>query len=317
MNSEISNNRIQGLVAAPFTPFHDDGNLALDVVPDYARWLKQNGVVGAFVVGTTGEGLSLTIGERKQLAEAWAAAVPPDFRLIVHVGHTCLADCQDLAAHAQQVGASAIGTMAPCFFRPATVEVLVAWCRAIAASAPELPFYFYHLPCLTGVELPVTEFLAQARRRIPNLAGIKYTHGNLDEFAQLLEDAGNDYDVLFGRDQMLLQALRRGATSAIGSTYNFAAPLYQDLIQAYHQGQTDRAETLQQLACQMIEACQNCGAGELPGLKKTMSLWAIPCGPVRPPLQNLTSEHVSRLEDALRTIGLSDGYVSPAGSAPE
>ncbi len=314
MKSGISNNRIRGLVAAPFTPFDDDGNLALEVVPDYARWLKQNGVVGAFVVGTTGEGLSLTVGERKRLAEAWAAAVPPDFRLIVHVGHTCLADCQDLAAHAQQVGAAAIGSMAPCFFRPATVELLVGWCQAIAASAPQLPFYFYHLPSLTGVELPVPEFLAQARRRIPNLAGIKYTHDNLDEFAQLLQEAGNEYDVLFGRDQMLLQALRRGAISAIGSTYNFAAPLYHDLIQAVQQGRTDRAETLQQLACQMIEACQTCGAGELAGLKKAMSLWAIPCGPVRPPLQNLNPQHVARLQEALRTIGLSDGYVSPAST---
>ena len=317
MNSQTPNARIQGLVAAPFTPFDRQGQLALEVIPAYARWLQQQGVVGAFVVGTTGEGLSLTIGERKRLAEAWAAAVSPGFRLIVHVGHTCLADCQDLAAHAQQVGAGAIGSMAPCFFRPATVDVLVSWCEAIAAAAPRLPFYFYHLPSLTGVDLPMTEFLTQARTRIPNLAGIKYTHDNLDEFAQLLAAAGPDYDVLFGRDQMLLQALRRGAMSAIGSTYNFAAPLYQELIQAYRQGHTERAETLQRLACQMIEASQNCGAGELPGLKQTMSLWAIPCGPVRPPLQNLTAEHVARLQQALQAIGLSDGYPAAAASATE
>ena len=300
------NDRLTGLIAAPFTPFDDSGDLALQRVPEYAHWLASNGVAGAFVAGTTGEGLSMTIDERKRLAEAWIAAAPDDFRIIVHVGHTCLRDCQELASHAQRSGARATGAMAPCFFRPASIGDLVDWCAAVAAAAPELPFYYYHIPSMTGVDLPMREFFAQARQRIPNLGGIKYTHENLDEFQRLLAATEGRHDVLFGRDQMLLAALDAGATAAIGSTYNFAAPLYQQIIQARRQAQRQRAMDLQNNACRMIQACQHAGAAELAALKTVMELAGMPCGPVRPPLRPLNPEQRSRLQHALDAIGFAD-----------
>src|SRR4051794_5518187 len=96
--------RFRGLVAAPFTPFHADRSLNLEAIAGYARLLRANRVAAAFVCGTTGEGLSLTVDERRQVAERWLQVSEARLPIIVHVGHTCLDDARALAAHAQQIG---------------------------------------------------------------------------------------------------------------------------------------------------------------------------------------------------------------------
>src|SRR5438270_10808922 len=150
--------RFRGLVAAPFTPFTPDRALNLAAIPDYARLLRRNGVGAAFVCGTTGEGLSLNQTERMQVAEAWMKCADAKLRVIVHVGHNCLGEAQELARHAASIGAAAIGAIAPCFFKPRNHGELVAWCAAIAAAAPNVPFYYYNIASLTGVALPVASF---------------------------------------------------------------------------------------------------------------------------------------------------------------
>src|SRR5258708_13382047 len=110
---------LHGLVAATHTPFHDDGSLNLAVVEQQsAHMLKWNvGVV--FIGGSTGEGHSLTLEERRALAEHWIAVTRgTPLRVIVHVGSNCVEDARTLAAQAEQFGAAAIGALAPSYFKP-------------------------------------------------------------------------------------------------------------------------------------------------------------------------------------------------------
>ena len=108
-------NRLQGLIAASFTPYKH-GKINPDVITDYARGLAKNGLSGVFVNGTTGESLSLTVEERLEQAEAWLDVAPEELKVIVHVGHNSLPACQKMAAHAQEKGAWAFSAMAPTFF---------------------------------------------------------------------------------------------------------------------------------------------------------------------------------------------------------
>lgn len=183
----MTNLKTECLIAAPFTPLRADGTLNLDAVEHYARWLQRNHVVGAFICGTTGECLSLTLDERRQLAERWVTTAPAGLRVVVHVGHNALADCQALAAHAQSIGADSIACISPFFFKPLGVGGLVDWCEQVAAAAPRLPFYFYHMPSMTGVSAMVDEFLRLASQRIPTLAGVKFTFEDLEEYRRCLE----------------------------------------------------------------------------------------------------------------------------------
>src|SRR5690348_13433164 len=128
--------RLSGLIAAPHTPMHPDGSVNYAVIEDQVSVLVDGGVGGAFVCGTTGEGMSLTIDERTRIVQRWVAAASGRLPVIAHVGHSSLAEASALAAHAARAGAAAVSAMAPGFFKPATVDDLIAWCIPIAAAAP-------------------------------------------------------------------------------------------------------------------------------------------------------------------------------------
>ena len=175
---------IEGLINAPFTPFKANGEVNLELIPRYTELLVNNGLKGVFINGSSGEGYLLTEDERKNIAEAWIAAAPKDFKVIVHVGSTCVVSSRRLAEHAEKIGAWAIGAMASPFPKAGNVEALAQYCEEIAAGAPSLPFYFYHIPALSGVFLPMLPFLKVVDGRIPNFAGIKYTYESMYEFNQ-------------------------------------------------------------------------------------------------------------------------------------
>lgn len=298
-----------GLIAAPFTAFHPDTSLNLEAVPRLAALLARNRVVGAFVCGTTGEGLSMTVSERRRVAEAWKAALPAELKLIVHVGCLNLGETCELARHAQMIGADAIGTMAPSFFKPAAVEDLVQWTAHVAAAAPRLPFYYYHIPSMTGVRIAAADYLAQARLRIPNLAGIKFTDEDLADYSAARAMAGEKHQILFGRDELLLSGLDCGATGAVGSTYNYSAPLYLRIMQALKNGDRAEAERGQADAREFIDVMIRHGG--LPAGKAIMKMIGVDCGPVRLPLRSLTAS----AEQALRADLESKRFFAHASAA--
>ncbi|MDB6092833.1 MAG: dihydrodipicolinate synthetase [Verrucomicrobia bacterium] len=304
---------INGLIAAPFTPLQADGELNLGAIPAYAKRLVGDGVNGAFVCGTTGEGASLTTAERMKVAQAWGETKAA-LKLIVHVGHNANADSRALAAHAQQVGAYAIATLAPGFFRPANIADLIDWCAPVAAAAPKLPFYYYHMPSMVGADFPMAEFLPQVAKQIPTFAGIKYTHDNLMDFGNTLSAADRRYSVLAGRDEILLSYLALGAEGAVGSTYNYAAPIFLRLIAAHTRGDLVEARKWQALVRAFIGVMGKFGGL---GANKAMMKLAtgIDCGPTRPPVRDLPAAQLAPLRAQLESIGFFSGLAEAAAPA--
>lgn len=293
---------ISGLIAAPYTPMLPDGSIGLDTIPRQAEFLAKSGVRGVFVCGTTGESLSLTVPERKSITERWAECAGDNLLLMVHVGHNSREAAVELAAHAETAGAWGIGAFGPSFFKPSGPEELAEFCSPVAAAAPDLPFYYYHIPSMTGLALPMRTFLDAAAPRIPNLAGIKYTHEDLMDYRLCRHISGGRFDMLFGRDEILLSALALGATGAVGSTYNFAAPLYLRIIEAFNAGDMETARHFQDNAMRMIEIMIRYNGAIVSG-KVMMELIGIPCGECRSPLKNLTAEQVDSLAAELDSIG--------------
>lgn len=296
---------LTGLIAAPYTAMNEDFSINLDIIEKQAESLITNGVSGAFICGTTGEGLSLTVEERMRIAEKWVSVARGKLNIIVHVGHTCLFDSMALAEHAKKIGADAIASVGPCYFKPNTVEALISFCAEIAKSAIDLPFYYYHIPSFSGVDLMMIDFLRN--ENIPNFAGIKFSHENLMDFCQCLNLDNGRYDMLFGRDEILLSALVLGAKGAVGSTYNFAAPLYHLVMTACQAGDMETAQIEQSRAVNMVNTLIKHG-GIVAG-KATMKMIGIDCGPVRLPLQNLSEKQYENLYEELKQIGFF-GYCS-------
>lgn len=300
---------LAGLVAATHTPMLEDGALNLAMIEQQAAHLAANPVTGAFICGSTGESHSLTVAERMSVAQRWSEVIDRNkLKLIVHVGHNCQQDAKALAAHAQQIRADAICAMAPCYFKPASVEDLLEFCAPVAAAAPALPFYFYDIPALTGVNLPMVEFLRKGKARIPNLAGIKFTSTDLMALQGCLEADDGSFNIVFGTDEMLLGALALGVPGGVGSTYNYAAPLYAKLMAAYQASDMVTAQALQMKSVKLVQVLIQYGV--LPAGKALMSLCGVDCGPVRPPVRNLTEEQKSRFFGQVDLLGVLDRDVA-------
>lgn len=143
--------KLEGLVAATFGSFNDDGSLNLSLIPAIVDKMIDDGLTGVFICGTNGEGPNLTIEERMAVAEAYVKEANKRILVFVHVGHSAIAESKKLAAHAAHIGADAISSVAAFYFKPASAQNLVNCMAEIAAAAPSLPFYYYHIPHLTGV----------------------------------------------------------------------------------------------------------------------------------------------------------------------
>lgn len=294
--------KFKGLIAAPFTPMDKSGLLNLSAIKPYADLLVAQGVRGAFICGTTGEGFSMTVEERKAVAEEWVKAAEGRLKVIVHVGHNCCADAVKLAGHAARIGADAIASIAPNFYKPCCVDDLVAFFEPVAAAAPSLPFYYYNMPSMSGVSLPVVEFLKKAGQSIPNLQGVKFTHNNFMEMNEALSYDGGRFEILHGFDEMLLCGLAIGAEAAVGSTYNYAANIYNGILEAFGKGDVEKARELQRYSVEIVKVIIKYGGGVLGG-KAIMNLLGIRCGECRTPLHRFTDDEYCMLRKDLEAIG--------------
>ncbi len=292
-------------VAATHTPFHDDGSLAPEVVPTQAAFLAANGIRTVFVTGSTGECHALTSAERLTLYDAWAEAGPAHgLTVIAHVGGNALEDVRTWARHAQAIGLSAIGALAPSYDRPRTLADLIDWCAAVAAAAPDLPFYYYSFPAMTGVSFPMERFLVDAVSRIPNLAGVKFTNPDLVSYRRTLDVAGDHFDLPWGVDEALLAGLALGARGAVGSTYNFAPQLSVLLRAAFERGDLEEARRRQSQSIALIDALA--AIGYMGAAKALMARLGVPVGPARLPHANPTAVQVDALMAQLAAIGFAE-----------
>ena len=294
--------KIIGLIDAPFTPFDAQGEVNLQPIPAYAAMLQKNGLKGVFINGSSGEGYMLTDEERMRLAEAWMAAAPEDFKVIVHVGSCCLKSSKALAAHAQSIGAWGVGAMAPPFPKIGRIEELVAYCEEIAAAAPNLPFYFYHIPAFNGAFLPMVDFLKAVDGRIPNFAGIKYTFESIYEYNQCRLYKNGKYDMLHGQDETILPSLAMGgAQGGIGGTTNYNGRCLTGIIDAWKAGDLDKARELQNFAQDVINVICHY-RGNIVGGKRIMKLIGLDLGKNRTPFRNMTDDEEAAMKAELEAI---------------
>jgi len=294
--------KINGYVAAPFTPMKDNGDLNLDLIPEYADFLVRNGVDGAFVCGSTGEGALLLREERMAVAEKWVEASTDKLKVVVHTGGVNVSEQQILAAHAQKIGAFAISAMAPTFLAPKRTEEFVAYCKAIASAAPKLPFYYYHIPPLNNFRLSIKDFLMAAENEIPTLAGVKYTDFNIFEFELCRKVANGKYEMLWGLDELFLDSLSFGNYGGVGGTYNHCYSLYKDMCTSYAEKDMEKCAALQHKS---HEFCEILGKyrGNLSGGKRMMKFLGLDCGPNRLPLQTISDEEEIAMKKELVAIG--------------
>lgn len=296
--------KTEGLIAAPFTPMDENFEVLEYRISEYYNFLEKNGVKGAFINGSTGEGVSLSQHERMKVAEQWTKCAKGKKNLIIInlVGGTSYKECINEANYSAETGVDAIAVLAPFYFKPSDASRLVDFVGRVAAAVPEMPVYFYHIPVLTGCYVSMYDFLKLADNAIPNLAGIKYTHEDFMDFQSCINFMDGKYDMLWGRDENLLSALAVGARGGVGSTYNYAAPLYNKLIKTFDIGDLKSARDLQQKSIDMIRLLGKYG-GIATG-KAYMRYVGMECGEFRSPVKNMCHEDYQKFTEDVKALNM-------------
>ena len=289
--------KLTGLIAAPHTPFDANGEVNYPVIDRIAEHLIRQGVKGAYVCGTTGEGIHCSVDERKKIAERWVAASQGQLSITLHTGALSIADALELSRHAETLDIFATSVIGPCFFKPSTVDDLVEYCRIIAAAAPSKGFYYYHSG-MSGLSLDMEQFLIAAADKIPNLSGMKFNSADMYEFQRCLRVNNRQFDIPFGVDEFLPAGLACGAVGAVGSTYNYAAPLYHRLIESFNQGDHQDVAACMDKVIAIIRILIQYG-GVAAG-KLAMQLHDIDVGDPRRPLRPMASEQKRVALEAFR-----------------
>ncbi len=279
--------RLSGLIAAPHTPFDRNGAVAYSVIKQQADLLVEQGVVGAYISGSTGEGVSCSVDERLKVMDAWSEASAGRLKIIVHTGALSIRDVEVLAHHANELRVSATSIVPPNYFKPASIDSLVQVCAMAASAAPDIPFYYYHT-VKSGVCFPMDRFLEVADGVIPNLAGIKFNSPDLYMYQNTLHACGGKYDIVYGVDEVFAGALALGAKGFIGSTYNYMAPVYFAVWDAFRAGDMEAVIRGMRKVCLSVNLLGRYG-GVTVG-KAIMQVYGIDCGDPRVPLNIIDSE---------------------------
>ena len=295
-----------GLAAAPVTPLDKNGELNLSIIDKYIDTLLEQGIRSVYVNGCTGEGPSFNVAERKLIAEKWMEYGKNKMdKIIIQIGGTNIKDSQELAVHAQTIGASAIASL-PHIFYQSNVASLVEYCAELTSVVPKMPFMYYHIPDCTGVNIKIEEFLEAAQHKLPSLMGVKYSHGDLYDAAQSMLVADGKYLISLGADELLLSGLVLGIKSAIGSTYNYCGKLNCSIVEAYNKNDMGQARKLQVEAHKYLKIFMKYGGNVAAVTRAFLILLGVDVGPPRLPNMPLNNKELNSLKTDLQNAGFFD-----------
>nr|XP_027226978.1 N-acetylneuraminate lyase-like [Penaeus vannamei] len=251
-------------------------------------------------------GMSMTVAERKKLAEAWMACKKDVATVIVQCGAGCLLDTQELARHAESLGASGIAVF-PCIFDKPKAPMTSSttwwrWRRRVQDPALLLPH-----PMKTQVNLSMSEFLQKGVERIPTLCGLKFTDRDVSgEGKKCLEVAGGSLTIFNGFDEQLQEAVSQGFSCGVNVCYNFSAHHAADILSLMKAGKVDEAKEAQKAIVDLLGVIFKPTSGfTVAGVKAAMTLLTgLDVGPSRLPVKPLTPAMKESLRADLAARGL-------------
>ena len=277
------------LVVAAVTPLAGDGSAVdLRAIPPYVQFLASHGADGVFACGTTGEGVLLTLGERRAVAETYRDAVSGV--LIVHAGAQTTADTVALATHAREIEADAVAVIPPPYF-PLDTDALTAHFVAAAEACAPVPFYCYAFTARSGYPLPV-EVIRRIGASVDNLAGLKVSESPFERVAPYLELG---LPVLIGNEPLIADGIGAGA---LGTVSGMAAA-FPDVVRAA----LDAADEPAMARLRSLRTAMEASGQFIAAVKHALGHRGVTVQPdVRPPLRPLTDAEGIALRDGLANI---------------
>jgi 4-hydroxy-tetrahydrodipicolinate synthase len=262
---------------------------------------------GLFILGTTGEGPSLSYHLRREMVERVCGIVAGRAPVLVGVTDTAFIESINVAEDAAEAGADAVVLSAPYYFAPGQDD-LWQYVRAIAAEMP-LPVFLYNMPSHTKVAFSVD--LVRRAMELPNVVGVKDSSGDMIYFDQLRQLAAErpDFSLLIGPEELMAEAVLLGAHGGVNGGANIWPELYVELYKAAAVGNLERTTELHRKVVQLASSIYHVGppgASVLQGIKTALSILGICSDIPAEPFRRLNAEQRAKIEEAVGAIGLMD-----------
>ena len=294
----MSNKIFSGIMPAFITPVDKDSHLKAECARNIMRWELKSGVNGFYVNGATGEGLLLSEGVRRELAEISVEECKGKAVVINHVGAVDTQQAIRLAKHAGEIGCDAVSSLLPNYVTMYTDDQILDYYKRLN-DASGLPVLVY-CKGLTGNK--PYEFMQKAIAT-EGIIGCKYTIFDYYTMRRILELNGGDINVINGPDEMLVLGLTMGADGGIGSTYNVMPDKFLKLYKAFRAGDYETARNTQFEINHIITILLNHGCIE--SCKEVLNIMGLDAGSVVYPGKVFDKEETAVLKKELIEAGLN------------
>jgi dihydrodipicolinate synthase/N-acetylneuraminate lyase len=269
------------------TPLRDGGH-ALDeeAVGPLVAFLAAAGIDGVFALGTTGEGLLLSVEERRRVAELFVDACGDDLALILHCGAQTTADTVGLAAHAAKLGVDGVAVVSPPYFQ-LDEDALIAHFSAAARACAPTPLYLYEFNARVGYSIPPA-VIQRLRERAPNLTGMKVSNAPFEAVEPYLLEG---LDIFIGAEALVAEGLARGAAGTVSGLATAFPEVVAALVRDGGGGAAADAAALRD-ALQRVPY--------VPAAKRVLGGRGLPVREdVREPLRRLTASEAALVDETL------------------
>ncbi|RLS41850.1 MAG: dihydrodipicolinate synthase family protein [Planctomycetota bacterium] len=292
--------KFSGVIPPVVSPMKTPDALDLEAVDRVIEHLIGGGVSGLFVLGTTGEGPSLTYQMRYEMVERACERANGRVPVLVGVTDSCFAESLALAEHAATCGASAIVAAAPFYFE-VSQSALQDWFTELADRSP-LPVMLYNMPSCVGVNLDLA--IVDNLSRHANIAGIKDSSGNWDYFQQLCDQHRDrdDFVIFMGPEELLAEAVEAGADGGVCGGANLLPLVYTRLYHAAVRADAVEIAQCKAAIADMFASVYREDNGQMkliPGLKTAMEECGLCSRKVALPLNSVSESHAHRIRTSL------------------
>jgi 4-hydroxy-tetrahydrodipicolinate synthase len=297
---QIDINKFRGVLVALVTPF-DSKNGPVDVygLSRLVEFLIESGVNGFYPIGTTGEGLLLSMAEKKFVIEKVMDLAAGRAIVIPQIGSLSFEDTIELGRFARDLGVDGVGVLPPIYYSIPSEEI-VTYFLEIAQVLDPLPIFLYNIP--SNAKNDITPAIAESiSSEAPNVIGIKDTSKDIGRFESYIATMGSDFAVIVGADALFFPSLTVGGYGTVTAAGNAIPELFVQLYNAYQNTDWAMARDLQYRINQVRAVIKSGPA--IASYKAALRLRGVPVSGMRSPFRDVTAEEFKTLEAKMRSIG--------------
>ncbi len=295
---------LQGIVCANITPFHIDRSVDYGSVRTLARYLADSGIHAVYPLGTNGEGLALSLGEREKVAEIMVNEIAGKIPVVIQCGTQTLEETKELLQHAKRVGADAAGVLSPFFFHQSD-KAIEEYYSAILETAGDFPVYIYNIPTNTNndVNAGVVRRLAE---RYKNLRGVKFSYPDIMRICEYVKTKPEGLDTLIGCDKLIYPAYKSGAVGTVTGPAAIFPEIFTELWRLAVSGEDEAALRLQYQV--QNNSDRLAGYQEIPMIKQYLkSIGVIRQDVCRIPFYEIPDSERQEIAETIKEI--KDGFL--------